>query len=146
VPLFLTNLLSGLTGGLIFATGFLLIVVLLRLLIRSIWIADLIAFTAFGIAFAGPRNIDNTQVFLIAGIASVVSAMTMLWMMRRYGLLAVFTAVVLGQCMLIVPLAVTAWYAGRALVTLSMPAAIAAWALWVVCTTKRTQPLSGDLG
>ncbi|HJZ97011.1 MAG TPA: serine/threonine-protein kinase [Candidatus Solibacter sp.] len=136
VPLFVTNLLSGVTGGLIFATGFLLIVVLLRFLIRSIWIADLIAFTAFGLAFVGPRNVENTQIFLIAGAASIASAMTMLWIMRRYGLLAVFTAVLLGQCMLIVPLSVTAWYAGRALVTLSMPAAIAAWALWVVLTSK----------
>jgi serine/threonine-protein kinase len=135
VPFFTANVLGGAIAGLALGTGFLLIVVLLRLLLRRVWIADLIAFTAFGLGFIGPGYVGNEQLFLLGAALSVSSTVSMLWIMRRYGLLSLLTAVILLQCLTIAPISLRAWYGGRSLLLLSIPAVAAAWSLWVISTS-----------
>jgi hypothetical protein len=139
VPFFTGNLVGGVIAGLFFGYGFLLLVVLMRLALRRIWIADLIAFAAFGLAFIGPGYIANRQVFLIGSALSVAFTVSMSWIMRRYGLLSLLTAVIVMQCLVAAPILLTAWYGGRSLVVLSIPACIAAWSLWVIAASGKAR-------
>ena len=111
--------------------------ILLRLLIRRVWIADLIAFTAFGFAFMGPGYTANQRLFMIAISLSVSWSVLMLWVLRRFGLLAVLAAVVLSTTNQTAPISLTSWYAGRSLAMLAIPAALAGWALWVIVTAQQ---------
>ena len=141
IPTFGANLLNLAIGGLILGQGFLLIVVLLRLLIRRVWIADVIAFLVFGLASVGPGNTTNPKSFALASVLSIASAVAMLWVLRRLGLLAVVTTTVLTMAMSVAPIALTSWYGGRSLVLLAIPAVLASWALWVILSAGR-RPLA----
>jgi hypothetical protein len=58
------------------------------------------------------------------------------WILRRFGLLAlaatVFTSIAIHE----VPLAVTSWYAAYSLTTPLLIAAVAAWSLYVILTSR----------
>jgi hypothetical protein len=62
----------------------------------------------------------------------------LLWMLRRFGLVAVFAGVITMQVLTQTgPIQLSSWYAGRSLATLAVPALVAAWALWVVLSSYR---------
>jgi hypothetical protein len=132
---FTANLAGNIVSGMVFATGFLLLVVLMRLLARRVWIADVITFMGYGLAFVGPGYTANRQVFVYGLVLSVVSAFITLWVMRRFGLLSLLTAVVLLQVIIPTPIAMGTWYTARSLVALCIPAVIAAWAMWVIASS-----------
>ena len=60
-----------------------------------------------------------------------------LWLFRRFGLLILVTVLIIDLAFLFQPVSVRSWYAGRSLIALSVPAALAAWALWVILSAKR---------
>lgn len=66
----------------------------------------------------------------------VLVAALVLWLTRRFGLLAAVAAFATFDIAHVhyVP---GAWFAGSALVTLAIPAVVAAWALWVILSDKR---------
>jgi hypothetical protein len=47
------------------------------------------------------------------------------------------TLLVAAQFVWAVPLILPSWYAGRALVAVAIPSAMAAWALWVILSAQR---------
>jgi hypothetical protein len=142
IPTFGANLLNLAIAGVIFTAGFLLIVVLLRLLIRRVWIADVIAFLVFGLGSVGPGNTTNPKSFVLASVLSIAWTVGLLWVLRRLGLLAVITTTMLSMAMSVAPITLTSWYGGRSLVLLAIPAVLACWALWVILTAGR-RPLAG---
>jgi hypothetical protein len=142
---FSANLLTGGVAGMILGEGLLLIVVLLRLLIRRLWIADLIAFTVFGVAFVGPGYTAKPELFAVALTLSIIGAVSMLWLLRRFGLLALVAATILTTTDMTAPISLTSWYAGRSLVTLAIPALLAAWALRVIVSAQR-RPVTESAG
>ena len=121
-------------GGMIFAIGILVFVVLMRLLVRRVWIADLLASLLLG---AGPLGGPWVYQYPADRVYAVVVAYSSLWLFRRFGLLALVTLSVTRWAVWTLPVSLTPWYAGRSLVVLAIPAALAAWALWVILSAQR---------
>jgi len=115
-----------------------MIIVIARLLIRRVWLADLIAFAGFGVSMMGPGNAAGPQLFAIACVVSITIAGAMLWLMRRFGLLAFLAAGLVAQTSTVGPISLGTWYAGRSLVELAIPVVVAGWALWVILAGKRS--------
>ena len=128
-------------GGMIFAIGILVFVVLMRLLVRRVWIADLLASLLLGAgAFGGPWVYQ----YPADRVYAVVVAYSSLWLFRRFGLLALVAVFVFSAAIESLPVSVTSWYAGRSLIVLAAHAALAAWALWVILSAQRrpgTEPV-----
>jgi hypothetical protein len=122
------------TKGISAAIGIVVFVVLMRLLVRRVWIADLLAalFVGAGI-FGGPWAYQ----YPVDRVYSFAAVYTILWLFRRFGLLALVTVLVIDLAFLFQPTSVTSWYAGRSLIALVVPAALAAWALWVILSAAR---------
>jgi hypothetical protein len=112
------------------------LVVLLRLAIRRVWIADGIAallfqlptLTFFG---SGPWRILVALTFFSA------SSLAMLWLLRRLGFLAFLVYWVFLQMLSPEPFMPTGWTAGPTIGWRVIPLAVAAWALWVIISREQ---------
>jgi Protein kinase domain len=115
--------------------GFMLVVVLFRLLIRRVWIADTLGSVLLGALFFNSANGA-----LVNGVNVAMQAFAfyaLVWSLRRFGLLAPLALAVGAQIALSVPFNASSWYAGRALVAWTIPVAVAAWALWAILSAQR---------
>jgi len=130
------------TIGIVVAIGIIVFVVLMRLLVRRVWIADLLASLFIG---AGILGGPWAYQYPLDRVYSFATAYVVLWLFRRFGLLAVVTVFVLDLTVLTQPVSLTSWYAGRSLIVLAVPAALAAWALWVILSAAR-QPATASTG
>src|SRR5262249_22725005 len=109
---------------------------ILRLTVRNLWIADAVAAILFGLGWNN-EYAGGAQWFGIAlALHGIVRACILLWLLRRFGLLA-SVAGVMTFYFSHVPFAAGSWFAGRTLIVLSIPAAMAAWCLWVILSDKR---------
>ena len=136
----LIRLLSAIPNSVFTALAILVAAVLVRLLVRRVWLADLIAAAGFSLWYAPPFAASSSD--LTNGLAIIYNILRIalsLWLLRRFGLLAV-AAAWFAQSLDKVPYSPGSWYDGRALVTLSIPALLAAWALWVVLFAQRRLP------
>jgi hypothetical protein len=130
------SLLGGYNIGVPLCLGILLLVVLLRLAIRRVWIADGIAallfqlptLTFFG---SGPWRILVALTFFSA------SSLAMLWLLRRLGFLAFLVYWVFLQMLSPEPFMPTGWTAGPTIGWRVIPLAVAAWALWVIISREQ---------
>jgi hypothetical protein len=133
----IANLIGSIVPGLVFGMGFLLIVVLVRLRIRRIWVADLVASTVLAFGIVGPGNVRSVPVLIAAGTLGVAMNLSILWSLRRFGFLSVLVSWILWQTWVAAPISLTTWYASRSLTVLAIPLVISAWALWVIVTADR---------
>jgi predicted Ser/Thr protein kinase len=122
------NLLSQLNRAAFFATGLILILVLLRSLVRRTWVGDalfvvLMSSAAFGF---GPVAVA----FFIALNA------TQIWILRRFGMLALAALICTFPLAQLMPFAVASWYAALSLTTPLVIASVAAWSLYVILTSR----------
>lgn len=134
---FAAGILGSVQWVLIGGIGFLLIVVLLRLLLRRVWIADVVGSLLFGLPTGG---VDFSNPYRLAASAAVTTLVvySWLWLLRRFGLVAMLSVFLAVFINFAVPtLSLTSWYAGRSIVGLSILVAIPAWALWVILSAKR---------
>jgi hypothetical protein len=115
--------------------GFQLVVVLLRLLIRRMWIADTLGSVLFGALYFNPAN--GLLVNAVNVAAGAFAFYTLVWSLRRFGLLAPLALVAVALFADDVPFSPSSWYACRALLAWAIPVAIAAWALWVILSAQR---------
>jgi hypothetical protein len=130
-------LLRALVFGVQWALLLLIAVILLRLLLRRVWIADGIVAVLVGLLVGGVTILVGDPLVGSVDLAHrIVATGIVLWLMRRLGLLAAAAAWTTFY-LAYVPYVPGAWFAGRALVTLAIPAVIAAWALWVILSDKR---------
>ena len=114
---------------------FIMTIVVLRLLLRRIWIADLVGSTLFS-AVANTGAVTGAGVLL--GVAYfILHALVMLWLLRRFGFLAVLAGLTAEFDLVTQPLVYSTWYTSRGLLPVSMIALAAAWSLWVIVTDKR---------
>jgi hypothetical protein len=122
--------------------GLVLVVVLLRLLIRRVWIADLL-----GIALFGSLGLYGGSVYQSAvnGLIDALVFGSFVWTLRRFGLLTTTTFVVAVAFSPNAPVTFGSWYAGRGLAGLGIIAAVAAWAVWVIVSAQR-RPGTDTLG
>jgi len=141
------NSTMAFAGGLLSAVGtapvmgmaVLVLATLLRLLLRRVWIADvltavLVSLSGIAVDFTNPYRFAATVgAYLLYGYA-------FLWLLRRFGLLALMTMWLINNLVVPIPLtSLTSWYAGRMLVGLGIEVAIGAWALWVILSAPRRQ-------
>jgi serine/threonine-protein kinase len=125
--------------GLNIALALLLMAVLLRVLFRKMWVADLVG----ALLLTVPIVIYNgttgwNRVSLAAWFT--VSFIVWLWLLRRFGLLPVmvgFFFVTPSQF----PVATSGWLAGRSLTIQIIPVAVAAWALCVIVANQNRPPV-----
>jgi serine/threonine-protein kinase len=129
------NLLSD-SGGLAETMLILILVVLARILVRRVWMADLLASILLGLQ--GALSFGDSIFQLIGGMAFWGSGIYLfLWMLRRLGFLAYLASSLTLGFVSTVPLSMTSWYAGRALFAQMIPVSIAIWALWVIVSAQR---------
>jgi serine/threonine-protein kinase len=134
---FAANLLGGsVRTALTIGVAFLLIVVLLRMLLRRVWIADMVGSFLLGLT-SGGVSLSSPLRFTITALAIALGSYLILLLLRRFGLLAILAAWLAYSWTTVVPVSFTSWYAGRALVAYGTIVAAAAWALWVVVSQPR---------
>src|SRR5712691_3566603 len=130
-------LLSNLNFSAFVATGSILVLVLLRSVLRRTWVADaLFVILMASVTFSSPAFIPG-QVLLFAIV---------IWILRRFGLLA-FAALV---CTLYLapnmPFTVASWYAALSLTTPLILAAVAAWSLYAILTFAARHDVAVGIG
>ena len=128
--------LTALRLSVISVEGMLLLVVVLRMTLRNDWIADGLAGVLIGFATGPPTAWTNTHLAPWWVLAFVLRGYVGLWLLRRFGLLAMWAAWFAGG-ILVIFIAPNSWYAGRVMAVLVMAAAMAAWALWVILSANR---------
>jgi tRNA A-37 threonylcarbamoyl transferase component Bud32 len=116
--------------------GFVLAVVLFRLLIRRVWIADIVGAIVFGVfGLLGGGNVYQNA---IGALTFALAFYVEVRVLRRFGLLAQAVMVVVVFTLLPqMPVTFGTWYAGRELAGVVIMAAVAAWALWVIVSAGR---------
>jgi hypothetical protein len=126
---------SGVGIGLFNSIAILLLVVLLRLFISRLWLADLLASVLVSSwVFV---YYSNTFQSAILGTLIIAFIYLVLWILREFGFMAALAAMITDQILTgTAPIALSSWYAGRSLVVLLVPAAVAAWAVWVVVSAR----------
>jgi hypothetical protein len=107
--------------GAYFGAAFILLVVFLRLLFRRTWLADLVWALLFGLVCSNALP----WAFLIW----FTSAYVWIWLLRRFGMLAFLTTLMIVVFRFAMPSAITSWYASWTLACHLAIAALAAWAL-----------------
>ncbi|HEX5110635.1 MAG TPA: serine/threonine-protein kinase [Vicinamibacterales bacterium] len=133
-------LLGSPARALAYVIAFVLIIVLLRLLVRKLWIADALGSLLIGALLnSGSVSVEGDA---LVRVYFVVNAWALLWLLRRFGLLAMLVAI---QCEFIIvsqtPGAWDSWYIGWGLLPWALLMAVAVWALWVILSAQRTTSL-----
>jgi hypothetical protein len=115
-------------GGIAEALAFLIAVVLLRLAIRRLWIADFAAAVLLSILVGGPR---------LQAAMLIVAWLGFMWLLRRFGLLPFLAVYVVERTLVFSPLGISGWLGARFLPVHLLPTLVGAWALWVILSDKR---------
>jgi serine/threonine-protein kinase len=116
-----------------------LVAPVLRLFARKrLWLADAVAAALASIfAFSFYHSVGEN---LMTGVICVGFNLTVLWLLRRFGLVAAFAALMTDMVITgVVPVELGSWYGGRGLVVLSIPALAALYATWVIVSAPRRQ-------
>src|SRR4030095_12066852 len=121
----LSIVLGALRTSIFLGFVLLILVVLIRLISRRLWVADVLgalAFSVLGIGLIGP----------VAGpIMMIVACLSWLWMLHRLGFLPVLVAFSMFVTRFM-PMVLDGWLITRSLALPAIPVAIAAAALWAV--------------
>ncbi len=126
-------ILGGLETGIFSAFIVLMMVVIFRVLTRRVWLADVLTAVLVGIVVNGPWLYPS----LLDHLWNAVAISLLLWGLRRFGLLAMLTYFATSLAFTRPPLSLDqSWYAGRSVVILLIPTAMAAWALWVILSAQ----------
>ncbi len=119
-------------NGFLLALALLLMVVLLRLLLQNVWIADLGAAVLLVIVVSTLSGGISAQAAPFFTITSLV----WMWVLRRFGFLAMIAIFFFGiQSQL--PVTTSGWFAAPSLAEHLIPVGVAAWALWVILSAQR---------
>ena len=139
----IVRLLGAIPNAVFAALAILVAAVLVRLLVRRVWLADLIAAVGFALWYV-PPFVGSGITGGLAVVYNIIRIALSLWLLRRFGLLAV-AAAWFAAFLDKVPYSPGSWYDGRTLTTLAIPALLAAWALWVVLSAQR-RPRTESVG
>jgi hypothetical protein len=127
---FVAGRLVGVGGALFFCFGFLVLLVVSRLVLRQPLLAGLAVCVVGGMsglyAFTGPLGVVVNTLFMAVGLMQL----------RQFGLLSFIVAFWVVRAVNF-PASLDAWYSGRFVFELAIPVALAAWALWVILSERR---------
>ena len=121
--------------ALLYVVSFILTIVILRLLLRRLWIADLIGSLLLSIILTTGAVTGGSD--LMGRAYLVLHALGMLWLLRRFGLLALLAGLTAEFILVTQPLIYSTWYTTRGLLPVAIVAVVATWALWVIVSDKR---------
>jgi hypothetical protein len=134
------------SGALNDGLAFLLLVVLLRLLVRVVWLADLLVVAIFWVSAASALDYSDPLHFIVTFGGYLLFGLSSLFVMRRFGLLALM-AFFLANYIFVgtspgVPF--NSWFRGG-WIGVGLGVAIPAWALWTILSAeqRRAGGLSG---
>jgi hypothetical protein len=120
-------LLSGLNLSAFAAAGIILVLVLLRSVLRRTWVADaLFVVLLASLSLRSPATIPEA---VLANVATI-------WILRRFGLLALAAMGCTAFLVQNLPLTVASWHAALSLTAPLILAAMAAWALYVILGSR----------
>jgi hypothetical protein len=120
-------LISDLNLAAFAATGAILLLVLLRSLVRRTWLADaLFVVLMSSVNFVSPALIPFELVVFAAYI----------WILRRFGLLALATEILVVVLAQTLPFVVASWYAAISLTAPLVIASVAAGSLYVILSSR----------
>jgi serine/threonine-protein kinase len=122
--------LSGLNQTTFYATGFILVLVLLRSVARRTWVADALFVVLFG--FLGP-SLESSPVAIPVAVLTNVAT---IWILRRFGLLAFAAIVYTNGVFHFHLITVASWHAAYSLTTLLIVATVAAWSLYAILASR----------
>jgi hypothetical protein len=132
---YLFGLLLGVLAVSIFATaGVILMVVLLRSVVRRTWVADALFVVLLTSVLYPPS--PATIPVLARWLTNVCAFATMVWVLRRFGLLALAALACTNLAVGDAPLAAASWYAAYSLTTPLLFAVVAAWSLYVILNAR----------
>jgi hypothetical protein len=134
---FIGNLIGTIVPGLVFGMGFVLLVVLVRLRIGRLWLADLVASTLLTLGTIGPANVKSGGLLIATATLGIAMNLAILWTLRRFGFLSVLVTWILWQTSVAAPISLTSWYVSRSLTILAIPVVLSAWALWAIVIAQR---------
>ena len=126
----LSGLISGASVNFFVVLAGLLMIVVLRLLVRKLWIADVVACGICGVILGTPWLLPGFGSAMVGVGLFSAAAYAFLWLLRRFGLLAVMAGALVLQTR--APLSLASWYGSRLLVIHLLPLVVAAWAAWVI--------------
>jgi hypothetical protein len=132
MAVFIGNIAGSIVPGLVFGMAFVLLVVLVRLRIRRLWVADLVASTLLTLGAIGPANVRSGGLLIGTAMLGIAMNLAILWTLRRFGFLSVLVTWILWQMSVAAPISLTSWYSGRSVTLLAIPVVLSAWALWVI--------------
>jgi serine/threonine-protein kinase len=117
---------------------FIMVIVVLRLALRRTWIADLIGSVVFSAVLNTGAVTDAGD--LLGIIYFILHALVILWLLRRFGFLAVLVGMIAEFNIVTQPLVYSTWYTSRGLLPVTLIALAATWSLWVIVSDKRHVP------
>jgi serine/threonine-protein kinase len=126
-------LLGNLVGSAFGATGLTLVLVLLRSAVGRTWVADVLFVVLLTLPFLSPPALLPEA---LLGFAIFV------WVIRRFGLLAIVVLQSTRGALENLPITAASWYAPLALTTPLLIAAVGAWSLYVILTSRPGAALS----
>jgi predicted Ser/Thr protein kinase len=129
------NLLGEVQPAVLITIVFLLLVVLTRLLLRKVWIADVVGSVLFGMTLL-PRGAPPSVIAVLVAVYALLMY-ALLWVFRRFGFLALLAAWLTWGLLNPVLPSFTDWYAGGFLVSVGITVALAGAALWVILSAQR---------
>ena len=112
--------------ALLLNVALLMLVVVSRMLLPRVWIADVTAAILLGITAITPGA--SPARMLIGAMANGVAVYITLWVFRRFGFLATLAWWLTYATVGLAPLILTEWYAGWAIAAHALPIALAAYA------------------
>jgi hypothetical protein len=129
--------LAAVNGAAWLAGGIILVLVLLRGVVRRTWLADgLLVVIVSGAFFDAPAMIP----------ATVLTWTAYVWVLRRFGVLALVALACTSLLILNRPLAAVSWYATLSLSTPVVIGVVAAWSLYVIVSSRpTTAPRSAEV-
>jgi hypothetical protein len=135
VPRYISELLLIVVVGTLIVISLLFIVVWLRILIRRTTVADIAGSLLLGVSAVSASAGVLENLVLIALLTLQYYAL--IWFLRRFGLLATWTAVICAGMITRTPMTFSSWYAGRSIALIVFYTAIALWALWAIVAAER---------
>ncbi len=129
-------MLSEMLPALAASLAYLLLIVFLRLLLRRLWIADIVGAILLSVVALGTFGRSPWQVALTM-LVFAVNNYLLLWLLRRFGFLAMIAWGAVAIPLRDAPILLGTWYGGRSLAFQFAPVVVAAWALWVIVSSQR---------
>jgi hypothetical protein len=127
---------DSVANGLITVLIYLVLVVLMRLALRRLWLADVVAVTLFNVPMI--ESVMGNS--LLLGAMMLVPSLAWIWVMRRFGFLAILVLFTFAAPLMFMPHHLGGWLGDRLMLFYTVPVLVAAWAVWVIVSARQPVP------